>query len=132
MPTAYAETRSEWLAVKALGIDHRRESLGDPVDAGVVRRNEPAVRRRRGEALAGEVGEEPVGVGQRQEHVGDARVEPAAAAHAHHLAGGLEAVLRDEDVGRLRQAGDAGEQWDGIATQLVRLAAHRPSARRDI
>ncbi len=62
----------------------------------------------------------------RLRHICDRGIEPAAAARAHHLARGCEAVLGDEHVGRLRQAGDAGEDRDHVAAQPVGLAAPVP------
>ncbi len=112
--------------VGALGVDHRGKRLGDAVDAGIVGRDEAAVGGRRREPLARQVGEERVRVWQRQERICNRGIEPAPAAHAHHVARGLEAVLGDEHVGRLRQAGDAGEDRDRVAAQPVGLAAAVP------
>jgi hypothetical protein len=102
----------------ALRVDHRCERLGDPVDPRVVGGHRSTGGRRCSEAH-GQVGEQPIRVWKRKKRIRDGRVEPAAAANAHHLASGLDAVVGDEHVHGLRKAGDTGENRDRLAAQLV-------------
>ncbi len=113
---------------RALGVDDLAEGQRDVVEGVVVDR----LRRRlhlehaQIQVIGRQLAPEPRVARQHGERVGQARVEPAAAAARHLLARGLRAGGGVEHLRDLGQQRDARVQRDLLAGQALRLAAAVP------
>ncbi len=104
------------VGVGRFGVDDPREGAGDAVQPRGVGGEHAVVRLHRREARPRVAGAEPgpeAGVGSgRLERPHQLRVEPPPGAATCHRQGGGEIAAGVEDLGRLRQAGDAREERD--------------------
>ena len=132
----HGDARSEWPAVyRRLGVDDRRERVGDAVQAVVVGAHEhgrraPA-RRRVAPALGAHVAQKRGVVGRGAERVDERAGRTSRRARARSARPrGAGAPRAGEDLDRLREAEDAREQRDLLAARGRGAGRCRPSARR--
>jgi len=107
---------------RALGVDDLGETERDrvePVVVGVERAARGLVVHHGTAWLVVEFAPDRVGVADREQRVDELRIEPRATAVAAHLAHRVAAALAEEDLGRLREAHDAGADRDRVADQTL-------------